>query len=70
MHSAMAAKRVHELAEGTPYILAGDFNIKPKEGPYTLLTTGEMPEDRYFQTSSPCCYIVVCTVLDKLQGAC
>eukprot|EP00958_Prasinococcus_capsulatus_P011643 scaffold1158_cov351-Prasinococcus_capsulatus_cf.AAC.3 len=45
VHAALAAKRVHDLANGSPYVLAGDFNIKPNEGPYCLLTTGQMPVD-------------------------
>jgi 2',5'-phosphodiesterase len=51
IHSDMAAKHVEQIAMehgDVPYILAGDFNIKPSESVYRLLTTGEMDKDDHF----------------------
>ena len=55
IHSEMAAHRVQQLAkqhctsekEGDklPYIVAGDWNIKPPDAAYKLLTTGTLPTD-------------------------
>jgi 2',5'-phosphodiesterase len=50
IHSEMAAKHVQNIAAATvsttstsiPYILAGDFNIKPADAMYALLTTGTL----------------------------
>mmetsp|Transcript_11091 Transcript_11091/g.31889 ORF Transcript_11091/g.31889 Transcript_11091/m.31889 type:complete len:235 (+) Transcript_11091:469-1173(+) len=42
IHSEMAAKHVQMLAGTNPYILAGDFNIKPIDPMYQLLTTGRL----------------------------
>lgn len=54
IHADLAARQVQRIAAehgNMPYILAGDFNIKPSESVYKLLTTGEMdPEDRFFPT--------------------
>jgi 2',5'-phosphodiesterase len=51
IHSDMAVKHVEQIAMDNgdvPYILAGDFNIKPSEPVYRLLTTGEMDKDDPF----------------------
>jgi 2',5'-phosphodiesterase len=51
IHSDMAVKHVEQIATehgDVPYILAGDFNIKPSEPVYRLLTTGEMDKDDAF----------------------
>eukprot|EP00980_Cylindrotheca_fusiformis_P001488 scaffold346_cov116-Cylindrotheca_fusiformis.AAC.2 len=42
IHAEMAAAHVQKLAGDCPHILAGDFNIKPYDSAYTLLTTGKM----------------------------
>lgn len=42
IHCALAAQHVQNLAAGRPYILAGDFNIKPQDSTYELLTKGEI----------------------------
>jgi 2',5'-phosphodiesterase len=42
IHTEMAAKHVQTLAEEMPYLLAGDWNIKPDGSSYRLLTTGMM----------------------------
>jgi 2',5'-phosphodiesterase len=45
IHTDLAARHVQRLAEShgsIPYILAGDFNIKPSDPCYRLLTTGEI----------------------------
>ena len=44
VHCALAAQHVQRLARLDPYVLAGDFNIKPIDAMYTLLTTGEVPD--------------------------
>jgi 2',5'-phosphodiesterase len=54
IHSEMAAQHVQRMAMehgDVPHILAGDFNIKPTESVYGLLTTGEMDkEDPFYPT--------------------
>lgn len=54
IHTEMAARHVQTLAGDLPYILAGDWNIKPYSTSYQLLTTGlidrgdpEYPEPRW-----------------------
>jgi 2',5'-phosphodiesterase len=43
MHSDLCLCHVQKIAgDDNPYILAGDFNIKPTESSYKLLTTGEL----------------------------
>ena len=44
IHTEMAARHVQTLAEDMPYLLAGDWNIKPCGSSYRLLTTGMMDE--------------------------
>jgi len=50
----MAAKHVQEIAAtlgDVPYVLTGDFNIKPSDSCYKLLTTGKMdPTDPFYPT--------------------
>jgi 2',5'-phosphodiesterase len=48
MHADLCLAHVQRLAKNQPYILAGDFNIKPSESVYRYLTTGTMSE------SDPC----------------
>lgn len=43
-HASLAAQQALRFAgEGTPSILAGDFNIKPGDAPYALITKGTLP---------------------------
>jgi 2',5'-phosphodiesterase len=42
IHTEMAARHVQTLAGDSPYVLAGDWNIKPYGSSYNLLTTGLM----------------------------
>lgn len=45
IHTDLAARHVQRLAEkskSVPYVLAGDWNIKPEGSSYRLLTTGTM----------------------------
>jgi 2',5'-phosphodiesterase len=44
IHSEMAVKHVQDIAakDNFPYILAGDFNIKPGDPSYQLITTGKL----------------------------
>lgn len=42
LHAEMAAKHVQQLADDCPYVLAGDWNIKPYDSTYNLMTTGMM----------------------------
>jgi mRNA deadenylase 3'-5' endonuclease subunit Ccr4 len=42
IHTEMAARHVQTLAGDMPYVLAGDWNIKPFGSSYRLLTTGKM----------------------------
>ena len=46
IHTEMAARHVQALAgDEDPYLLAGDWNIKPYGSSYRLLTTGQMDRD-------------------------
>lgn len=45
IHCDMAAKAVQSYADGLPYILAGDWNIKPQDSMYQLLTSGDMDKE-------------------------
>ena len=54
IHTEMAARHAQELAGDLPYVLAGDWNIKPFGTSYMLLTTGmidrgdpEYPESKW-----------------------
>lgn len=42
--ACILADRVHRFADRgrIPYVIAGDFNLKPQSGPYKLLTTGAL----------------------------
>lgn len=42
IHADLAVKRVQKLAQGQPFIFAGDFNILPDSSTYRLITTGEL----------------------------
>lgn len=42
VHAALAAQHAISFAEGGPLILAGDWNFKPQDAPYQLLTTGTL----------------------------
>lgn len=42
IHVALAFQLVAKLAEGAPYILAGDFNMKPHSPQYALVTKGRL----------------------------
>jgi len=42
IHSALVAQAIQKEAGDKPYILAGDFNLKPSSDQYGLLTTGKM----------------------------
>ncbi len=42
IHSALAVATFQRLAKGTPGVLAGDFNIKPHDSAYRMITTGAM----------------------------
>lgn len=47
----MCLAHVQTLAQGRPYICAGDFNIKPNESVFRYLTTGAIPEtDPFYPT--------------------
>lgn len=51
VHASLSAKNIHKFANGTPYIFAGDFNLKPCSAQYDLLTTGKMdPNDPNYPT--------------------
>jgi len=42
IHALLAARRARAVAAGRPYVLCGDFNIKPYDAAYALLTTGAL----------------------------
>ena len=45
MHCALYAKFVAKVANGLPYMITGDFNIKPDSSMYTMFTTGKSEID-------------------------
>lgn len=45
MHADMVLAHLQTLADGSPYVLAGDFNVKPSESVYRFLTTGKIDAD-------------------------
>ncbi|KAK7250403.1 hypothetical protein SO694_00007688 [Aureococcus anophagefferens] len=44
IHSVLAAERAKRVAAGRPYVLCGDFNVKPYDASYALLTSGALGE--------------------------
>ena len=49
----MCIHHVQSLADGAPYIIAGDFNIKPTDTMYKHLVTGKIePEDPAFPATA------------------
>ena len=44
IHSVLAAERAKRVAAGRPYVLCGDFNVKPYDASYKLLTSGALGE--------------------------
>jgi mRNA deadenylase 3'-5' endonuclease subunit Ccr4 len=45
IHSALAMQTMQEFAQFKPYVVAGDFNIKPDSGVYELYSTGKLGKD-------------------------
>jgi len=45
IHAALAAARTAKVAGGLPHVLAGDFNIKPFDASYRLLTSGALGDE-------------------------
>ena len=42
VHAVLAARVAERFADGSPYILAGSFNVKPLDPAYVLVTTGKL----------------------------
>jgi 2',5'-phosphodiesterase len=42
IHSALAAQHVQRFAKSDPYLFLGDFNIKPADAMYRMLTQGKL----------------------------
>lgn len=42
IHTAMLIQGIQELAKNDPFVLTGDFNIRPTQPQYQLITTGSM----------------------------
>ena len=52
-HTALSAQNLLRQAGGLPCVFAGDFNVKPRDSAYTLLTTGSLaPDHPDYPTSS------------------
>ncbi|KAA8493671.1 Carbon catabolite repressor protein 4-like 4 [Porphyridium purpureum] len=45
IHTALACENAMTRAAGAPYILAGDFNLKPSDPMYNLITLGQLPSN-------------------------
>jgi endonuclease/exonuclease/phosphatase family metal-dependent hydrolase len=44
IHCALSAQHIQNYSQGDPYIFAGDFNVKPTDSMYRLLTQGDIDE--------------------------
>mmetsp|Transcript_2520 Transcript_2520/g.5822 ORF Transcript_2520/g.5822 Transcript_2520/m.5822 type:complete len:432 (+) Transcript_2520:42-1337(+) len=44
-HCSLLVKRINKLAQMDPYVIAGDFNLKPDSPMYELLTTGKFQSE-------------------------
>lgn len=52
IHAALAVQRIHALARGAPCVLLGDFNIKPGDAAYQLVTEGALdPSNSAYPTA-------------------
>lgn len=49
IHSCLAAQHLQRLSSRRPYIFAGDFNIKPTDACYHLLTTGNIVQSTNYE---------------------
>lgn len=45
LHAAWAAEHAFDVAAGRPLVLAGDFNLKPRDPGYQLLTSGAIEDE-------------------------
>ena len=62
LHTSLAARRARELSgAGVPYVLAGDFNVRPDSAVYEFLSRGvlevelpraEQPEPRRIKVNA------------------
>ncbi len=52
-YAALVMKHAQDIAGDDPYIIAGDFNIKPASDEYMLLTTGLYHNEALFDTDYP-----------------
>ena len=52
IHASLAAARVKKVADGKRYVLCGDFNIKPYDACYQLLTQGSLSGEFVDRTPS------------------
>lgn len=54
IHAALAAQRTAALARGAPHVLLGDFNFKPGDAAYRLVTEGSLDEsDPHYPAAPP-----------------
>eukprot|EP00667_Euglena_gracilis_P014901 EG_transcript_15463 len=44
IHAALVAQQMYRLSAGDPFVFAGDFNVKPSDAAYRLLTEGKLPD--------------------------
>ena len=44
IHGALSAQYIQKYAGASPYVFAGDFNVRPKSPVYQLMTTGKIDE--------------------------
>ena len=53
VHAALAAQRTAALARGAPHVLLGDFNFKPGDAAYRLVTEGTLDESDPHYPAAP-----------------
>ena len=45
VHTALAAQKALDFANGLPLVLCGDWNFKPGDASYNFMTTGELDKE-------------------------
>ena len=53
IHAALCAQRTQALARGAPCVLLGDFNFKPGDAAYRLVTGGRLDESDAHYPAAP-----------------
>ena len=52
IHAALYAQTLQRMSGDIPHVLTGDFNFKPMDAPYHLITSGYLRVCGLFQQDS------------------